>query len=94
MRLAFDVNGVLRDTIGKFTQMYEKHMIEEKDDDSKTFDPGNQHDCRFQQIFLRKATTALHWFSPLTSAVHSVVDCIGLPRLVLQNCFDLLDWLC
>ena len=27
MRLAFDVNGVLRDTIGKFNQIYEQHMI-------------------------------------------------------------------
>jgi hypothetical protein len=26
-RLAFDVNGVLRDTIEKFTQIYEQHMI-------------------------------------------------------------------
>ena len=33
-----EINGVLRDTIGKFTQLYEKHMIEEKDDDSKTFE--------------------------------------------------------
>jgi hypothetical protein len=38
MRIGIEINGVLRDTIGKFTQMYEKHMIEEKDDDSKTFE--------------------------------------------------------
>jgi len=38
MRIGIEINGVLRDTIGKFTQLYEKHMIEEKDDDSKTFD--------------------------------------------------------
>jgi hypothetical protein len=37
-RIGIEINGVLRDTIGKFTQLYEKHMIEEKDDDSKTFD--------------------------------------------------------
>jgi hypothetical protein len=37
-RIGIEINGVLRDTIGKFTQMYEKHMIEEKDDDSKTFE--------------------------------------------------------
>ena len=37
-RIGIEINGVLRDTIGKFTQLYEKHMIEEKDSDSKTFD--------------------------------------------------------
>lgn len=28
MRIGIDINGVLRDTISKFTQLYEKHMIE------------------------------------------------------------------
>jgi hypothetical protein len=28
MRIAIDVNGVLRDTIGKFKHLYEKHFIE------------------------------------------------------------------
>lgn len=28
MKIAIDVNGVLRDTIGKFTQLYQKHMID------------------------------------------------------------------
>jgi hypothetical protein len=37
MRIGIEINGVLRDTIGKITQLYEKHMIEEKDD-NKTFD--------------------------------------------------------
>ena len=32
------MNGVLRDTIGKFTQVYEKHMIEESDDGNKTYE--------------------------------------------------------
>lgn len=30
-RLAFDVNGVLRDTIGKFTQLYETHLVDTND---------------------------------------------------------------
>lgn len=34
MRIGIEVNGVLRDTIGKFTQLYEKHMI---DQDSETY---------------------------------------------------------
>ena len=29
MRVAIDINGVLRDTIGKFKQLYEKHLIED-----------------------------------------------------------------
>jgi hypothetical protein len=37
-RIGIEINGVLRDTIGKFTQLYEKHMIEEKEDESKTFE--------------------------------------------------------
>lgn len=39
-RIGIEINGVLRDTIGKFTQLYEKHMIEENETDGtlKTFD--------------------------------------------------------
>jgi hypothetical protein len=37
-KIGIEINGVLRDTIGKFTQLYEKHMIEEKEDDSKTYE--------------------------------------------------------
>ena len=32
MRIGIDINGVLRDTIGKFTQLYEKHLIESDQD--------------------------------------------------------------
>ena len=37
-RIGIEINGVLRDTIGKFTQLYKKHMIEEKEDESKTYE--------------------------------------------------------
>ena len=37
-RIGIEINGVLRDTIGKFTQVYEKHMIEESDDGNKTYE--------------------------------------------------------
>jgi len=37
-RIGIEINGVLRDTIGKFTQLYEKHMIEEREDESKTYE--------------------------------------------------------
>lgn len=32
-RIGIDVNGVLRDTIGKFDQLYTKHLIEKDQDD-------------------------------------------------------------
>ena len=37
-KIGIEINGVLRDTIGKITQLYEKHMIEEKDDNNKSFE--------------------------------------------------------
>ena len=39
-KIGVEINGVLRDTIGKFTQLYEKHMVEENEieDNLKTFD--------------------------------------------------------
>ncbi len=37
-RIGIEINGVLRDTIGKFTQVYEKHMIEESDNGNKTYE--------------------------------------------------------
>jgi hypothetical protein len=33
MKIGIEVNGVLRDTITKFTQLYEKHMIDENDNE-------------------------------------------------------------
>ena len=33
MRIGIDINGVLRDTIGKFSQLYEKHLVESDDED-------------------------------------------------------------
>jgi len=32
MRIAIDINGILRDTIGKFKQVYEKHLVENQDE--------------------------------------------------------------
>lgn len=31
-KIGIDVNGVLRDTIGKFSQLYEKHLVESEDE--------------------------------------------------------------
>lgn len=31
-KIGIDINGVLRDTVGKFTQLYEKHLIESSDE--------------------------------------------------------------
>ena len=40
MRIGIDINGVLRDTIDKFDQIYEKHMIEKDSDEilNQTYD--------------------------------------------------------
>ncbi len=53
-RIGIEINGVLRDTIGKFTQLYEKHMIEEKGDDSKTYQidiSGNTEELKSEREF-------------------------------------------
>jgi hypothetical protein len=53
-RIGIEINGVLRDTIGKFTQLYEKHMIEEKDDESKTYEldlSGNTEEIKSKEDF-------------------------------------------
>lgn len=36
MRIAIDINGVLRDTIGKISQLYQKHLVDESQNDSDT----------------------------------------------------------
>ena len=33
MKIGIDINGVLRDTIGKFDQLYTKHLIEKDEDE-------------------------------------------------------------
>ena len=37
-RIGIEINGVLRDTIGKFTQLYEKHLVEENVDNQQTYE--------------------------------------------------------
>jgi hypothetical protein len=53
-KIGIEINGVLRDTISKFTQLYEKHMIEEKDDESKTYEldlSGNTKELTSKEEF-------------------------------------------
>jgi hypothetical protein len=53
-RIGVEINGVLRDTIGKFTQLYEKHMIDEDEYDGKTFDvdiSGNTEELASKEEF-------------------------------------------
>jgi hypothetical protein len=53
-RIGIEINGVLRDTIGKFTQLYEKHMIEEKEEESKTYEidmSGNTEELNTKEEF-------------------------------------------
>jgi hypothetical protein len=37
MRIGIEINGVLRDTIGKFTQLYEKYLIDEIKSNNPTY---------------------------------------------------------
>ena len=37
LRIGIEINGVLRDTIGKFTQLYEKHLIDEIESNNPTY---------------------------------------------------------
>jgi hypothetical protein len=58
MKIAIEINGVLRDTIEKFKQVYEKHMIDENSDESyvlpATFnidESGNTEYNEFEEKF-------------------------------------------
>ena len=53
-RIGIEINGVLRDTIGKFSQVYEKHMIENDDEPSKTYEldlSGNTQENTIEDEF-------------------------------------------
>jgi len=53
-KIGIEINGVLRDTIGKFIQLYEKHMIEEKEEESKTYEldmSGNTEEIATKEEF-------------------------------------------
>lgn len=56
MRIGIEINGVLRDTIGKITQVYEKHLVDGYEDYSigKTFQldmSGNTEEIQEYSIF-------------------------------------------
>ena len=66
MRIGIELNGVLRDTIGKITQVYQKHLIDGHKDyfTGKTFEldlSGNteetQHEDEFKYEILSDVTT-------------------------------------
>jgi len=53
-KIGIEINGVLRDTIGKFTQLYEKHMIDENDSEEQTFEldmSGNTEEVAVTEKF-------------------------------------------
>jgi hypothetical protein len=66
MRISIELNGVLRDTIGKITQVYQKHMIEGYQDhfNGKTYmlnlsgkTEENIDHCEFEYKILSDVTT-------------------------------------
>ena len=68
MRIAIDLNGVLRDTIGKFTQVYDKHMMNEVlevDESSKIF--SNSGDTEWELVNTNNEKFDYGYSLPITS---------------------------
>jgi hypothetical protein len=68
MKIAIDLNGVLRDTIGKFTQVYDKHMMNEVldvDESSKIF--TNSGDTEWELINTNDENFDYGYSLPITS---------------------------
>jgi hypothetical protein len=68
MRIAIDLNGVLRDTIGKITQVYDKHMMNEVlevDESSKIF--SNSGDTEWELVETENTKFDYGYSLPITS---------------------------
>ena len=68
MRIAIDLNGVLRDTIGKITQVYDKHMMNEVlevDESSKIF--SNSGDTEWELVETENTNFNYGYSLPITS---------------------------
>ena len=68
MRIAIDLNGVLRDTIGKITQVYDKHMMNEVlevDESSKIF--SNSGDTEWELVTTENSEFVYGYTLPVTS---------------------------
>lgn len=61
MKIGIDLNGVLRDTFGKFTQLYEKHMIDGYQDEfqNETYKLNSSGDAELEIITPFKYETNL-----------------------------------
>jgi hypothetical protein len=62
MRIGIEINGVLRDTIGKFKQLYEQHLIDKNDVESidKTYSLEFSGDT--EDAILLEETNESDWF--------------------------------
>jgi hypothetical protein len=68
MKIAIDLNGVLRDTIGKITQVYDKHMMNEVlevDESSKIF--SNSGDTEWELVETENTKFDYGYSLPITS---------------------------
>jgi hypothetical protein len=68
MKIAIDLNGVLRDTIGKITQVYDKHMMNEVlevDESSKIF--SNSGDTEWELVETENIKFDYGYSLPITS---------------------------
>lgn len=64
MKIAIDVNGVLRDTIGKFKQIYEKHLIEQNEFTNQTYLMNSEGETELEDL---PAPFEYKILSPVTS---------------------------
>ena len=72
MRIGIEINGVLRDTIGKFTELYEKHLVGSTEFESvdKKYEITFSGDT--DEVVEMNEDTSVNWFeykilSPVTS---------------------------
>jgi len=77
MRIGIEINGVLRDTIGKFKQLYEQHMIDKMDLDSvdKTYELTFSGDT--EEVVEMNENVGVNWFK---YEVLSDVDSLELDK--------------
>ena len=67
-RIGIDINGVLRDTIGKFTTIYEKHLIENgNDEDQNNFELTFSGDDVVQEVVINDDNFVYEQLSDVTS---------------------------
>jgi hypothetical protein len=56
-KIGIEINGVLRDTIGKFTELYEKHFLKKRSGVLTTFQLFNDDHFAQEQCLVRELSS-------------------------------------